>query len=230
MSTKSPRDLNRDLGMGLDKQLESEWRTAKRKYEGTTNKNFSEIINELLIIKKKDKKNELRHNDRNVELLVQAGRLAPHPEIEALFAHKVELEITSDCVAAWAGGSAWGVRTKSDKTIRKNIIIGVYGGKITKNKGIYVLDASVEGDATKWVDGDPDYGDISMFGRINEDIHGGNINVEIDVSGIIYTTERIEGKTEIVTTYGERYNWDHVIEVGLRAGGRFGSILQWAGS
>ena len=64
-----------------------------------------------------------------------AGRLAPpsefypHPEIEALFAHKGELEVTSDCVAAWAGGSAWGVRTKQDKIIRKNIIIGVYGVK-----------------------------------------------------------------------------------------------------
>ena len=108
------------------------------------------------------------------------------------------------------------VRTKQDNIIRKNIIIGVYGGKITKNRGIYVLDATVEGDATRWVDGDPDYGDISMFGRINEDIHGGNINMEIDVSGIIYTTEKIGGKTELLTTYGERYNWDHVIEIGLR--------------
>ena len=133
-----------------------------------------------------------------------------------MFAHKGELEITSDCVAAWAGGSARGVRTKQDKIIRKNIIIGVYGGKITKNRGIYVLDATVEGDATRWVDGDPDYGDISMFGRINEDIHGGKINAEIDVSGIIYTTERIGGKTELLTTYGESYNWDHVIEIGLR--------------
>ena len=78
------------------------------------------------------------------------------------------------------------------------------------------MDATVEGDATRWVDGDPDHGDISMFGRINEDIHGGNINMEIDVSGIIYTTEKIGGKTELLTTYGERYNWDHVIEIGLR--------------
>ena len=94
MSTKSPRDLNRDLGPGFDEQMESEWSTTKRKYECTTNKDFNEIINELLMIKKKDKKNELRHNDRNVELLVQAGRLAPpsefypHLEIEALFAKK----------------------------------------------------------------------------------------------------------------------------------------------
>ena len=222
MSTKRPQDLFRDLGPGTDEPLEHIWKTNKVKFEGSTSKSFKEIINELTIIKGKDKKNELRYNDRNVELLVQAGRLAPssefypHPEIEALFSHKGELEITSDCVAAWAGGSAWGVRTKQDKIIRKNIIIGVYGGKITNKRGIYVLDATVEGDATRWVDGDPDHGDISMFGRMNEDIHGGNINMEIDVSGIIYTTEKIGGKTELLTTYGESYNWDHVIEIGLR--------------
>ena len=162
MSTRRPQDLNRDLGPGPDEPTEHIWKTTKGKYEGSTNKSFKEIINELLIIKGKEKKNELRYNDRNVELLVQAGRLAPpsefypHPEIEALFAHKGELEVTSDCVAAWAGGSAWGVRTKQNKIIRKNIIIGVYGGKITKNRGTYVLDATVEGDATRWVDGDPE--------------------------------------------------------------------------
>ena len=113
-------------------------------------------------------------------MLVQAGRLAPisefypHPEIEALFEHKKEMEITSECVAAWAGGSAWGIRTK-DRKIRKEIIIGIYGGKITKNRGIYVLDATVLGDDIKWIDGDPDLGDIAMFGRINEDIHDGVI-------------------------------------------------------
>ena len=55
-----------------------------------------------------------------------------------------------------------------------------------------------------------------MFGRINEDIHRGIINVEIDVSGIIYTTEKIGRRTEVLTTYGELYNWDHVIVIGLR--------------
>ena len=125
MSTKRPQDLFRDLGPGTDEPLEHIWKTTKVKYEGSTSKSFKEIINELTIIKGKDKTNELRYNDRNVELLVQAGRLAPssefypHPEIEALFSHKGELEITSDCVAAWAGGSAWGVRTKQDKNNHK---------------------------------------------------------------------------------------------------------------
>ena len=220
MSTVRPQDLNRDLGSGLAESVGHEWKTKKGEYNGTTKKSFNEIIKELMIIKKKDKYNELRYNDRNVELLVQAGRLAPisefypHPEIEALFEHKKEMEITSDCVAAWAGGSAWGIRTK-DRKIRKEIIIGIYGGKITKNRGIYVLDATVLGDDIKWIDGDPDLGDIAMFGRINEDIHGGVINVEIDVSGIIYTVEEIGKKTEVLTTYGDNYNWNHVIGVGL---------------
>ena len=54
-----------------------------------------------------------------------------HPDIEALFTHKEGMEITSDCVATWADGTAWGIRTKIDKRIRKNIIIGIYGGIIT---------------------------------------------------------------------------------------------------
>ena len=78
------------------------------------------------------------------------------------------------------------------------------------------MDASVEGDDIKWIDGDPEQGDVAMFGRINEDIHNGIINVEIDVSGKIYTTEKIGRRTEVLTTYGESYNWDHVIAIGLR--------------
>ena len=77
MSTNRPQDLLRDLGPGTDEPLEHIWKTNKVKYEGSTSKSFKEIINELIIIKGKDKKNELRYNDRNVELLVQAGRLAP---------------------------------------------------------------------------------------------------------------------------------------------------------
>ena len=50
----------------------------------------------------------------------------PYPDIEALFAHKDGLEITSDCLAAWVGGTAWGVRTKIDRRIRKKIIKGIY--------------------------------------------------------------------------------------------------------
>ena len=209
MSTRRPQDLSRDLGPWLDESVDHVWKTSKGRYEGSTGKSFKEILGELMIIKKKDRKHELHYNNRNIELLVQAGRLAPtstqypHPELEALFSHKSNLEITSDCVASWAGNSAWGVRTNIDTEIRKHIIIGIYGGKITKDKGIYVLDATVEGDDRRWVDGDPELGDIAMFGRINEDIHRGIINVEIDVSGIIYTTEKIGRRTEVLTTYGE---------------------------
>ena len=106
MSTSRPQDLIRDLGPGLDESMERVWKTNKVRYEGSTNKSFNEIIGELKIIKRKDKKNELHYNNRNIELLVQAGRLAPisdqypHPELEALFSHKADLEITSDCVAS----------------------------------------------------------------------------------------------------------------------------------
>ena len=94
MSTRRPQDLSRDLGPWLDESVDHVWKTSKGRYEGSTGKSFKEILGELTIIKKKDKKNELHYNNRNIELLVQAGRLAPtstqypHPELEALFSHK----------------------------------------------------------------------------------------------------------------------------------------------
>ena len=76
MSAGGPQDLIRDLVSGLNESVVYEWRTKKGEYNGTTKKSFTEIINEIKMIKKKDKFNELRYNDRSVELLVQAGRLA----------------------------------------------------------------------------------------------------------------------------------------------------------
>ena len=108
MSTRRPHDLSRDLGPWLEESVDHVWETNKGRYEGSTVKSFKEILGELMIIKKKDRKHELHYNNRNIELLVQAGRLAPtstqypHPELEALFSHKSNLEITSDCVASWA--------------------------------------------------------------------------------------------------------------------------------
>ena len=59
MSTRRPQDLSRDLGPGTDEPLEHSWKTNKVKFKGSTSKSFKEIINELIIIKGEDKKNEL---------------------------------------------------------------------------------------------------------------------------------------------------------------------------
>ena len=68
MSTGRPQDLNRDLGSGLAESVGHEWKTKKGDYNGTTEKSFNEIIKELMIIKKKDKYNELRYNDNREAL------------------------------------------------------------------------------------------------------------------------------------------------------------------
>ena len=68
MSTKSSHYLIRDLGMEPEEPVDSEWKASKRNYEGNTNMNFNELINELKKIRRKNKKNELRYMSRNVEL------------------------------------------------------------------------------------------------------------------------------------------------------------------
>ncbi len=65
-------------------------------------------------------------------------------------------------------------------------------------------------DAEKYLDG------AGQLGRINEDIHANNSNSEFDVGGITYTTGMVRAGSEFLTTYGDKYRWDHVVEIGLR--------------
>jgi hypothetical protein len=140
----------------------------------------------------------------------------PHPALNQLFHKQMEkLEADKDCVATWASPEALGLKTKEGTSVGKKEILGIYGGTKTKDKGIYVLDVTVAGSDQLLIDGDPELDKNNIFGRINEDILYNKKNINLDVGGIVYSTTRMNGKDELLTTYGREYKWGHVIQVGL---------------
>ena len=78
-----------------------------------------------------------------------------------------------------------------------------------------MLDVTTSGSDQILVDGDPDLTTVNLFGRINEDILLSKKNIGLDVGGIIYTTDKIKGSVELLTSYGREYKWGHVMQVGL---------------
>jgi hypothetical protein len=124
------------------------------------------------------------------------------------------LRVEGNCVASWSDPNEKGIKVGRGG-MKAGIIIGVYGGIESIKKSMYNLEVSVTGHRKRIIDGDPVYGGIALYGRINEDIHYGRVNTEFDVGGIVYTTsDTIEGY-ELLTTYGSDYVWDHVIQVRL---------------
>ena len=115
----------------------------------------------------------------------------PHPDIFELFAGmRRETMVAGDCVASWASIDARGLKV-SRSDFPSNVIIGVYGGKITREKGPYVLDVSMRGEVNRMVDAHPDHGEEAILGRINEDIHTNHYNTCLDIAGITYTIKPI---------------------------------------
>ena len=181
--------------------------------------NFKDTIK--ILKKRKREEGRLIYDQRNVELLVHATQIAPaceiypHPDISSIFAEEFGMmAVEGDCVASWASAEAKGLKMKVGIGFAAGTIIGVYGGRKTDSKGMYVLDVTVAGEKRSWVDGDPAHGSCSIFGRMNEDIHNKKMNCEMDVAGIIYTTARTVGSEELLTSYGEMYNWSHVVQIG----------------
>jgi hypothetical protein len=84
----------------------------------------------------------------------------------------------------------------------------------TRDEGIYTLDVSVKGHEIMLVDGDPRHGEVTLFGRLNEDIHVERKNTVFDIAGIVYTESEVEEGAELLTTYGGMYKWGHVIQEG----------------
>jgi hypothetical protein len=173
-------------------------------------------------IKTKMKGGSLRHNESNVKLILRAVAASPttaeypHPALQQLFHKQMDkLEADRECVATWAAPEALGLKTKEGALVGKKEILGIYGGTKTKSKGIYVLDVTVAGSEQLLVDGDPELDSSNIFGRINEDILYNKKNINLDVGGIVYSTSRINGREELLTTYGGEYKWGHVMQVGL---------------
>jgi len=174
----------------------------------------------LEILQENMKGGLLDYNQDNVEILLRGILVSPHsnqyphPQIWDLFKGiRRRLSVEGDCVASWASEEARGIKANRGY-IRPGIILGVYGGMETKAVGPYVLDVSVTGHRSLLVDGDPSYGEVTLLGRINEDIHVNRKNVEFDVAGITYTEDGIRDGEELLTTYGDKYRWGHVVQIG----------------
>jgi len=80
-------------------------------------------------------------------------------------------------VASWAGDRCEGVFLGEGK-IKRGQIIGVYGGKVVGDEGPYVLEMTVEKGLKLRVDGSSDGSLRTIFGMLNEDIHGGKVKVK----------------------------------------------------
>ena len=117
------------------------------------------------------------------------GGIYPGEEVEHLFRlYEGMLEVKVSKIAEWAGGMIMGLYTKG--WLYKGEVIGVYKGRLTNIDGAYVLDLTMSPGARRWVDADLGRGEITTFGRINEDIHGGEYNCELGPDGVM--TVRLE--------------------------------------
>ena len=184
---------------------------------GLNLQSFDEVIREL---ERREKNGALLHNEENVDLIILAIDLSPHcemyphPRISKIFEDRwSDLYVGEDNVASWAGKGNLGLKPKRD--FRPGEILGVYGGSKTKTRGPYVLDVSQTGGPETLVDAGNYLDGISILGRINEDIHTNRCNIEFDVGGITYATGLVRSGSEFLTTYGDHYRWEHVVEIGL---------------
>jgi hypothetical protein len=49
-----------------------------------------------------------------------------------------------------------------------------------------------------------------IYGKINEDIHGEEVNTIFVDGGLIIVTKELVGPCELLTRYGPEYDWDHI--------------------
>ena len=100
--------------------------------------------------------------------------------------------------------------------MKKDQIVGIYEGLVVdETEGDYILELNdVEGQK-KWVDADTARTwRVSIFGKMNEDLHEGRFNAEIGEEGLIRLTKDCRNE-ELFTKYGDKYNWDSVKQKAL---------------
>ena len=138
------------------------------------------------------------------------GDIYPMGDIKWLDLIAEGLEIRRGGVAAWAGKANEGLFLKKGYGIKAWTIIGIYNGRITRQEGLYVLEVEgIDGGVFR-IDAEALEHGIGIYGKINEDIHGGEINVIFEDMGLIISTKDMEGPCEILTEYGKDYDWDGV--------------------
>ena len=106
---------------------------------------------------------------------------------------------------------------KKGYKVKKDVIIGIYGGKFTIGVGPYVLELEYEDGGKFRVDTEGGVEGFRIFGMINEDIHGGEVNAHFEGMGLIKVIQNIVGPCEILTDYGDEYDWDEVKLIGYEA-------------
>ena len=156
--------------------------------------------------------------DRILKECQRKGDLYPPEDVLLMFKRTIEgLEVRESKVAAWSKMKVRGLFIKKGYKIRKGMVIGVYGGKITIGIGPYVLQLAYEDGEMFRVDTEGAEDGARLFGMINEDIHGGEVNAHFEEMGLIRMTENVIGPKEILTDYGDEYDWDEVKWIGYKA-------------
>ena len=125
------------------------------------------------------------------------------------------LEIRESGVAAWCKRKVRGLYLKKGYKIKKGMVIGVYGGKLTIKVGLYVLQLEYEDGEKFRVDAEGMESEGGIFGMINEDIHNKEINAHFEDMGLIRIVKNLIGPVEILTDYGDEYDWDELKWLGF---------------
>ena len=129
------------------------------------------------------------------------GSQYPPREVTNMFEHlRDNLEVRASGIEGAGEGLFVG-----NETMRKNQIVGVYEGRITQEaEGPYVLELTND-EGKRWIDADPKKTDrISIFGKMNEDLHEGRYNAEISEDGFIKLIRDCKNE-ELFTKYGEKF-------------------------
>ena len=107
---------------------------------------------------------------------------------------------------------------RGGKRFIRDEIVGVYEGFTTTDTDRpYVLGITRKDQETLYVDADPNKGKrISLFGKMNEDLHRGRYNAELGEDGFIRILEDCEDE-ELFTRYWGKYNWDFLKQRSLAA-------------
>ena len=156
--------------------------------------------------------------DRILKECQRKGGTYPPADVMEMFKKTLEgLEVRESRVAAWSKMKVRGLWLKKGYKVKRGMVIGVYGGKITIGVGLYVLQLEYEDGQKFRVDAEEAEGKTGIFGMINEDIHNREINAHFEEMGLIRIVKNLIGPTEILTDYGPEYDWDELKWIGYKA-------------
>ena len=160
----------------------------------------------------------IMHNSRECHRLRRLckehkGPTYPSECVTNIFEHLRE-EMHTDVSGISGAGDGLFIRT----SLIKNQIVGVYEGvEVDETEGDYILEIEGGKRGLRWINADPTKTDrISMFDKMNEDLHQGEYNAKIGEDGFIRMLSDCDSG-ELLTRYGPKYNWDALKQKSLLA-------------